>query len=104
MRRPRLLLNSALKTGDLIELLVSREVFEIFDTASSMLVDLDESRDVLKLSDSELVSLSGHHVLIEGIYKHQPRETVGVNQVVIGPMYSGAITQVNRIAVASREK
>lgn len=74
-------------------LFVSRERYELFDTASSFAIDA-ENLDRIGLDRKKLIGLTGKFISIEGIYENMPKERLKKNEFYVGPSYVGILKKI----------
>lgn len=71
----------------------------MFDTASSIQLDILGDLGRLRLPRGALPSISGRYVVVQGTYQHVPRERRTDRDIVVGTEYGGALFDVSYIRV-----
>ncbi len=80
-------------------LFLNREAYRVFDSASSIQVDISSNLDRLGITREKLIKLSGKYVVVEGEYEDISRERLQSKKYVLGPDYAGRIRAITRLSV-----
>lgn len=84
-------------------LFVSRERYELFDTASSFAIDANDL-DKIGLDRKKLIGLAGKFVSMEGVYEYMPKEKLKKNEFYVGPSYVGSLKNITYLSTVEIKK